>query len=158
MYVYVADRRSGVKWRNWKVHLIWQENMRRWERAHPRCDKAGPEGGRPGEAGCGSGSWAASVCVWAIMSRRWGPRGGRAVPEGANVAFPHALQRPDGAKPYRVGVLNEAFGPNPPVVLGLKAGLAEFGLQEGRDVVFETVLTRGQLEALPVEDSTKFEL
>ena len=76
----------------------------------------------------------------------------------ANVAFPHAQQRPAGAKPYRVGVLNEAFGPNPPVVLGLKAGLAEFGLQEGRDVVFETVLTRGQLEALPVEDSTKFEL
>jgi hypothetical protein len=24
---YVADRRSAVKFRNWKVHLIWQENM-----------------------------------------------------------------------------------------------------------------------------------
>jgi arylsulfatase len=24
---YVADRLSAVKWRNWKVHLIWQENM-----------------------------------------------------------------------------------------------------------------------------------
>ena len=23
---YVADRLSAVKWRNWKVHLIWQEN------------------------------------------------------------------------------------------------------------------------------------
>jgi arylsulfatase A-like enzyme len=25
--VYVADRLSAVKWRNWKMHLIWQENM-----------------------------------------------------------------------------------------------------------------------------------
>ena len=24
---YVADRLSAVKWRNWKVHQIWQENM-----------------------------------------------------------------------------------------------------------------------------------
>jgi hypothetical protein len=24
---YVADRLSAIKWRNWKVHLIWQENM-----------------------------------------------------------------------------------------------------------------------------------
>ncbi len=25
--VYVADRLSAVKWRNWKMHLIWQEGM-----------------------------------------------------------------------------------------------------------------------------------
>jgi hypothetical protein len=24
---YVADRLSAVKWRNWKAHFIWQENM-----------------------------------------------------------------------------------------------------------------------------------
>jgi arylsulfatase A-like enzyme len=24
---YVANRLSAVKWRNWKAHLIWQENM-----------------------------------------------------------------------------------------------------------------------------------
>jgi arylsulfatase len=24
---YVADRLSAVKWRNWKVHFIWQESM-----------------------------------------------------------------------------------------------------------------------------------
>ena len=24
---YVADRLSAVKWRNWKVHFIWQEHM-----------------------------------------------------------------------------------------------------------------------------------
>ncbi|PYQ55053.1 MAG: arylsulfatase [Acidobacteria bacterium] len=24
---YVADRLSAVKWRNWKMHLVWQENM-----------------------------------------------------------------------------------------------------------------------------------
>ena len=32
---------------------------------------------------------AASVRVWQIISRGWGPRGGRAVPEGANVAYAH---------------------------------------------------------------------
>ncbi|MBK9063632.1 MAG: arylsulfatase [Acidobacteria bacterium] len=25
--VFVADRLSAVKWRNWKAHLVWQENM-----------------------------------------------------------------------------------------------------------------------------------
>ena len=24
---YVADRLFAVKWRNWKVHFVWQENM-----------------------------------------------------------------------------------------------------------------------------------
>ena len=24
---YVADRLQAVKWRNWKMHFIWQENM-----------------------------------------------------------------------------------------------------------------------------------
>src|SRR5258707_10076079 len=24
---YVADRLQAVKWRNWEMHLIWQENM-----------------------------------------------------------------------------------------------------------------------------------
>ena len=24
---YVADRLSAVKWRNWKAHFIWQDNM-----------------------------------------------------------------------------------------------------------------------------------
>ena len=24
---YVADRLTAVKWRNWKLHLIWQESM-----------------------------------------------------------------------------------------------------------------------------------
>jgi putative ABC transport system substrate-binding protein len=33
-------------------------------------------------------------------------------------------------------------------VLGLKAGLAEQGLQEGREVLFESVHTRGQLDTL----------
>ena len=34
---YVADRLSAVKWRNWKVHLIWQENMQR-DPDRPRVD------------------------------------------------------------------------------------------------------------------------
>ena len=66
---------------------------------------------------------------------------------GASPAL--AQQKPAGARPYRVGVLITAFGPNPPVVLGLKAGLAELGLHDGREVLFEIAHTRGQLDTLP---------
>jgi len=57
--------------------------------------------------------------------------------------------------PYRVGVLNDARAANHPTVDGLKIGLREAGLQEGRDVVFDVKLTdgnpdqmRGAVEAL----------
>lgn len=75
--------------------------------------------------------------------------GGLAAALGTGASAAHAQQKPAAARPYRVGVLIEAFGPNPPIVLGLKAGLTELGLQEGRDVIFEIVHTRGQLETLP---------
>ncbi len=44
---------------------------------------------------CGIGSWEASVRVWGIMSRGWGPRGGRAVPEGVHVDFLNFITTPD---------------------------------------------------------------
>jgi len=75
--------------------------------------------------------------------------GGLAAALGCGVSRGHAQQKPAGARPYRVGVLTTAFGPNPPVVLGVKAGLAELGLHEGREVFFEIVHTRGQLDTLP---------
>ena len=44
---------------------------------------------------------------------------------------------------YRVGVVNDARAANHPTVNGLKAGLRDLGLQEGRDVVFDVRLTDG---------------
>lgn len=52
------------------------------------------------------------------------------------------------ARPYRIGVLNEAHAANHPTVEGLKAGLSELGLAEGRDVSFEVRFTHGDPAAL----------
>jgi len=51
-------------------------------------------------------------------------------------------------RPYRIGVLHGAFAPNPPWVEGLKVGLKELGLDEGRDVTFSIRFTEGNLGAL----------
>jgi putative ABC transport system substrate-binding protein len=51
--------------------------------------------------------------------------------------------------PYRVGVLNDARAANHPTVDGLKAGLRDLGLQEGRDVVFDVALIDGNTERMP---------
>ena len=48
---------------------------------------------------------------------------------------------------YRIGVLNEARAANHPTVEGLKAGLREAGLAEGRDVVFDIRFTEGDAQA-----------
>lgn len=57
-------------------------------------------------------------------------------------ALPEALAQ-TAARPYRVGVLNEALAASHPTVEGLKAGLRELGLAEGRDVAFEIRFTQG---------------
>ena len=48
------------------------------------------------------------------------------------------------SRPYRIGVLNEAFAANHPTVEGLKSGLRELGFEEGRDVVFDIRFTQGR--------------
>lgn len=53
----------------------------------------------------------------------------------------------EGHRPYRVGILNEAWAANHPTVEGLKAGLRELGLEEGRDVTFDIRFTEGNPEA-----------
>jgi putative tryptophan/tyrosine transport system substrate-binding protein len=53
-------------------------------------------------------------------------------------------------RPYHIGVLNEAWAPNHPAVEGLKAGLRDLGLVEGRDVTFDIRFTEGKPEATPV--------
>jgi putative ABC transport system substrate-binding protein len=50
---------------------------------------------------------------------------------------------------HRIGVLNEAWAASHPTVEGLKAGLRELGLEEGRDVSFDIRFTEGKLEAMP---------
>ena len=67
----------------------------------------------------------------------------------AALAGPPAHAEP--ARPYRIGVLNEAWAANHPTVEGLKAGLRARGLAEGRDVTFEVHFTEGKSDALPVE-------
>jgi putative tryptophan/tyrosine transport system substrate-binding protein len=53
-------------------------------------------------------------------------------------------------RPYRIGVLNEAWAANHPTVEGLKAGLRDLGLVEGRDVIYEIRFTEGKPEAIPL--------
>jgi putative ABC transport system substrate-binding protein len=52
-------------------------------------------------------------------------------------------------RPYRIGVLNEAWAASHPTVEGLKAGLRELGLEEGRDIRFDIRFTEGNLDAMP---------
>jgi ABC-type uncharacterized transport system substrate-binding protein len=59
-----------------------------------------------------------------------------------------ALAQP-APRVYRVGVLNEAWAANHPTVEGLKAGLRELGLVEGRDVAFDIRFTEGKPGATP---------
>lgn len=54
------------------------------------------------------------------------------------------------AAPYRIGVITEAWAANHPAVEGLKNGLQELGLLEGRDVVYSVHFTRGKPEAATV--------
>jgi putative ABC transport system substrate-binding protein len=59
--------------------------------------------------------------------------------------------RAESARPYRIGVLNEAWAANHPTVEGLKAGLRARGYAEGPDVAFEVHFTEGRSDALPAE-------
>jgi putative ABC transport system substrate-binding protein len=62
-----------------------------------------------------------------------------------------SLAHAEPARPYRIGVLNEAYGANHPTVEGLKAGLRARGLAEGRDLTFEVHFTEGKSDELPAE-------
>jgi putative ABC transport system substrate-binding protein len=55
----------------------------------------------------------------------------------------------ESRRPFRIGVLNEAFAASHPTVEGLRAGLKDLGLHEGRDVTFDIRFTEGKLEAMP---------
>jgi putative ABC transport system substrate-binding protein len=61
----------------------------------------------------------------------------------AALAAAHPARVLSASRPYRVGILNEALAANHPTVQGLKAGLRELGLEDGRDVAFEVRFTQG---------------
>src|SRR5688500_15328783 len=52
-------------------------------------------------------------------------------------------------RPARIGVLNAAWAARHPTVEGLKAGLRDLGLEDGRDVTFDIRFTEGKLDAKP---------
>jgi putative ABC transport system substrate-binding protein len=54
-----------------------------------------------------------------------------------------APQHAGAQRLFRIGVLNEALAANHPTVEGLKSGLRELGMAEGRDVAFEIRFTQG---------------
>ena len=85
-----------------------------------------------------------------------GPSRAHALLRGAAVlaavaTLASAAAQAEPARPYRVGVLNEAWAANHPTVEGLKAGLRARGLAEGRDVTFEVHFTEGKSDDLPAE-------
>ena len=55
--------------------------------------------------------------------------------------LPLAASAQRATKPHLIGVLNDARAANHPSVDGLKSGLRDLGLEEGRDVVFDVRLT-----------------
>jgi putative ABC transport system substrate-binding protein len=54
-------------------------------------------------------------------------------------------------RPFRIGVINAAWAASHPTVEGLKAGLKEVGLEDGRDVTFDIRFTEGKLDTMPAE-------
>jgi putative ABC transport system substrate-binding protein len=80
--------------------------------------------------------------------RRFSRGTGLALVLGVLVA-PAPSDAQQAGRPFRVGILHEAFVPSIPQVEGLKAGLKAMGLEEGRDLTFEIRFSRGKPEALP---------
>ena len=61
----------------------------------------------------------------------------------------HVAQAQQARRPFRIGVLNAAWAASHPTVEGLKAGLKDLGLQDGRDVTFDVRFTEGKLDTMP---------
>src|SRR5262244_1980259 len=78
------------------------------------------------------------VCAWAFAAQAQQPS-----PQHTQ----QAQQQP--RRPLRIGVLNAAWAASHPTVEGLKAGLKELGLEDGRDVTFDIRFTEGKLNAIP---------
>lgn len=65
--------------------------------------------------------------------------------------IPFQVEAQQDRRPYRIGVLNEAWAANHPTVEGLKSGLRELGLEDGRDVTFDIRFSEGNSQVLPAK-------
>jgi len=83
------------------------------------------------------------TCAWALTVEAQQP-----APQQTQAQQPQA-QQPQVRRPFRIGVLNAAWAASHPTVEGLKAGLKELGLEDGRDVTFDIRFTEGKLNAIP---------
>ena len=61
----------------------------------------------------------------------------------------HTADGQEAPRPFRIGVLNAAWAASHPTVEGLKAGLKELGVEDGRDVSFDIRFTEGKLDTMP---------
>ena len=61
----------------------------------------------------------------------------------------YAADAQEAPRPFRIGVLNAAWAASHPTVEGLKAGLKELGVEDGRDVTFDIRFTEGKLDTMP---------
>lgn len=75
-----------------------------------------------------------SICAWVALLAMLG-------------SAPFAADAQQARRPYRIGVVNEAVSADHPTVEGLKAGLNDRGLVEGRDVTFDIRFTKGDPQA-----------
>jgi hypothetical protein len=64
----------------------------------------------------------------------------------------HAAEAQETHRPFRIGVLNAAWAASHPTVEGLKAGLKELGVEDGRDVTFDIRFTEGKLNTMPAAE------
>ncbi len=64
--------------------------------------------------------------------------------------MPAPAEAQQARRPFKIGVINAAYAASHPTVEGLKAGLKELGLDDGRDVTFDIRFTEGKLDAMPV--------
>jgi putative tryptophan/tyrosine transport system substrate-binding protein len=72
-----------------------------------------------------------------------------AVAIGLCAATPPAEAVEEARRPFRIGVVNAAYAASHPTVEGLRAGLRELGLADGRAVTFDVRFTEGKLHAMP---------
>ena len=91
-----------------------------------------------------------------MMSRRVPSGWGRVVQQPFWVAVaialclsPPSAEAQQARRPFRIGVINAAYAASHPTVEGLKAGLRELGVADGRDVTFDIRFTEGKLNTMP---------
>src|SRR5262245_4533583 len=101
-------------------------------------------------------SWRGQTARVSSATPRSAPRRGSRVARrrlGAALAvllccLPLSAEAQQARRPLRIGVVNAAYAASHPTVEGLRAGLKELGIEDGRDVTFDIRFTEGKLDAM----------